>query len=77
MAVPEPITPFVELYLDNTVSFLLRLYGAFLNTVTFLVYVETGRKTTDHVAKFTIGTTSTVATWRIKVNQIECSSTSK
>ena len=43
----------------------------------FLVYVETGRATTDHVAKFTIGTTSTVATWRIKVNQIECSSTSK
>ena len=26
VAVPEPITPFVELYLDNTVSFLLRLY---------------------------------------------------
>jgi len=41
------------------------------------MYVETGRTTTDHVAKFTIGTTSTVATWRIKVNQIECSSTSK
>ena len=43
----------------------------------FSVYLETGRKTTDQVAKFTIGTTSTVATWRIKVNQIECSSTSK
>ena len=25
VAVPEPITPFVELYLDNTVSFLFRL----------------------------------------------------
>ena len=42
-----------------------------------LVYVETGRATTDQVATFTIGATSTVATWRVKVNQIECHSTSK
>ena len=47
------------------------------SNVFFLVYVETGRATTDQVAKFTIGTASTVATWRIKINQIECSSTAK
>jgi len=41
------------------------------------MYVETGRATTDQVATFTIGATSTVATWRVKVNQIECHSTSK
>merc|ERR550532_1574804 len=55
-----------------------RDYFALCGTLTGQhMYVETGRATTDHVAKFTIGTTSTVATWRIKVNQIECSSTSK
>ena len=36
------------------------------------IYVETGRKTTDQTLSFTIGTTSTVATWRIKVNQLAC-----
>ena len=43
----------------------------------FLVYLETARKTTDQILKFTIGATTTVATWRIKVAQIECFSTSK
>merc|ERR1711993_113977 len=55
-----------------------RDYFALCGTLTGQhMYVETGRATTDQVAKFTIGTASTVATWRIKVNQIECSSTSK
>ena len=36
------------------------------------IYVETGRKTTDQTLSFTIATTSTVATWRIKVNQLTC-----
>jgi len=55
-----------------------RDYFALCGTLTGQhMYVETGRATTDQVAKFTIGTASTVATWRIKVNQIECSSTAK
>ena len=41
------------------------------------MYMETGRKTTDQTLSFTIATTSTVATWRIKVNQISCFSLSK
>ena len=41
------------------------------------MYLETGRSTSDQTLSFTIATTSTVATWRIKVNQIECWSTSK
>ena len=43
----------------------------------FLVYLETARKTTDQILKFTIGATTTVATWRIKVAQVESFSTSK
>ena len=43
----------------------------------FSVYLETARKTTDQILTFTIGSTTTVATWRIKVAQIECYSTSK
>ena len=43
----------------------------------FSVYLETARKTTDQILTFTIGATTTVATWRIKVAQIECYSTSK
>merc|ERR550532_2745795 len=55
-----------------------RDYFALCGTLTGQhMYVETGRATTDQVAKFTIGTASTVATWRIKVNQIECSSPAK
>lgn len=41
------------------------------------IYLETARKTTDQILTFTIGATTTVATWRIKVAQIECYSTSK
>jgi len=41
------------------------------------IYLETARQTTNQVLTFTIATTSTVATWRIKVSQIECYSTSK
>jgi len=42
------------------------------------IYLETARKTTDQILTFTIaGATTTVATWRIKVSQIECYSTSK
>merc|ERR550532_2642791 len=41
------------------------------------IYLETARKTTDQILTFTIGSTTTVATWRIKVAQIECFSTSK
>jgi len=41
------------------------------------IYLETARKTTDQILKFTIGATTTVATWRIKVAQVECFSTSK
>ena len=42
-----------------------------------LVYFETERKTTAQTLTFKMGATSTVATWRIKVNQIECASNYK
>ena len=55
-----------------------RDYYALCGTLTGQhIYVETGRKTSTQTLAFTIATTSTVATWRIKVNQIECYSTSK
>jgi len=41
------------------------------------IYLETGRVTSNQKLTFTIGTTSTVAQWRIKVNQIECHSLAK
>jgi len=55
-----------------------RDYYALCGTLTGQhVYIETGRKTSDQTLAFTIATTSTVATWRVKVNQVECYSTSK
>ena len=42
-----------------------------------LVYFETERKTTAQTLTFKMGAASTVATWRIKVNQIECFSNTK
>jgi len=39
--------------------------------------METARKTSNQVLGFTIATTTTVATWRIKVSQIECWATYK
>merc|ERR1711976_286938 len=41
------------------------------------VYLETGRATTAQKLTFTLGATSTVAQWRVKVSQIECSATWK
>ena len=41
------------------------------------VYVEQARSATATTLAFTIGTTTTVATWNIKVSQIECSSRSR
>ena len=41
------------------------------------IYVETGRTTSDQTLAFTIATASTVATWRIKVNQLTCFSSAK
>ena len=41
------------------------------------IYLETARKTSDQTLTFTIATTSTSATWRVKVSQIECWNTNK
>jgi len=41
------------------------------------LYVEQARSVTASTLAFTIGTTTTVATWNIKVSQIECSSRSR
>jgi len=38
------------------------------------LYVENARATTTTKLTFTIGTTTTTATWNVKVSQIECSS---
>ena len=42
----------------------------------FLVYVEQGRSTTATTLTFTTASTSGI-TWKAKVSQIECSSTSR
>ena len=49
----------------------------FIPIFLILVYFETERKTTAQTLTFKMGATSTVATWRIKVNQIECASNYK
>jgi len=41
------------------------------------LYVENGRGTSGITVAFTIATTTTALSWNIKINQIECSSTSK
>jgi len=41
------------------------------------VYLETGRSTSGQTLSFTLATSGASATWRMKVNQVECFSTSK
>jgi len=55
-----------------------RVYPTLCGTLTGQhMYMETARKTSDQKVSFTIATTSTVATWRIKISQIECFSIAK
>jgi len=56
-----------------------RVYHNLCGTLTGQhIYLETGRKTTNQELTFTIAAAgSTVATWRVKVVQVECFSTSK